>query len=121
MMPGNRIPLSMLAHQEAHIFGVLVPAYGRFRFGSVFEEEEFLRLTWRCGLPPLWCCWHQGTTPFWPTSVEQLPLVTVGLWQQFSTGRMPKERRAELNQPQDPRPLLGRATGSISRPRSAYA
>src|SRR5690349_15108793 len=106
MMPDDRIPLSMLAHQEAHIFGVLSPVYGRFRFASIFDEEEFLRLTWGCGLPSLWCCWHQGTTPDFPTSVEQLPLVTVGLWQLFTTDQAPKIWTDELDQPQDPRPLL---------------
>jgi hypothetical protein len=100
------IPPSLLSSQEHHVFGVISPIYGRLRFLPVFDEAEFLHLTWRSELPPLWCCWHEGTTADFPSSIERLPIVTVGIWQHLNTGRQPARWTEELRKPQDPRPLL---------------
>lgn len=105
-IPVTPIPPSLLVSQEEHIFGVISPIYGRLRFAPLFDEESFLHLTWRSGLPKRWCCWHQGTTAYWPASVERLPIVTVGIWQHITTGQRPAVWTEEMNLPQDPRPLL---------------
>jgi hypothetical protein len=105
-MKPSDIPQTMLYHQEQHIFGVISPIYGRLRFHQTFDEADFLSLTWGCGLPKLWCCWHQGTTAYWPTAVERLPVITTGIWQRLNTGLAPITWDEHMNQPQDPRPLL---------------
>src|SRR5216683_1028754 len=99
---------AQLDHREQHIFGVISPLSGRFRFQPMVDHIEFLRLTWNSGLPPRWCCWHQGTTANFPSSVERLSTVTVGIWQQLNAGCKPTTWTEELLKPQDPRPLLER-------------